>query len=428
MNQRRFKFALIIASTTGIAFLVGAVIFFNALPKPIRVEHTVEVDYGVRDPQFPQTLSALFGNGILGGNSIEVLIDGEAIYGAMLDAVASAEHTITFETYEFWGKESAGPMAQALADAGTRGVRVHANLDFVGSVQASAEKFDLMEGGGATLHRWREPSWYQLARFNHRTHRKLLIVDGRIGFIGGANIADNWLGGIENEAYRDNHFRIEGPIVAQLQGAFQENWLNAKGELLLGQYYLPLLEEVGSMDMQVVNSSPREGERRMRKLFLYAFAAAEERIRIASAYFYPDIMVLEALEDAARRGVDVEILVPGGEMDKGFFRHASVNRWQGILEAGVNMYEYEPRMLHAKLLIVDDHWTSLGSSNLDNRSFRINDETNVNVFGPEFAAQMNQVLDNDIKNARRYDLEKWKQRLWYKRVIGRMVMLGGAHF
>lgn len=428
MNQRRIKFTLIIAAATGIAFLIGAVVFFNALPKPIRVEQPVQVDYGVKDAQFPHTLSALFGNGIVGGNSIEVLINGEAIYQAMLNAVASAEHTITFETYEFWGKKAAGPMAQALADAGRRGVKVHANLDYVGSVQASAEKFDLMEDGEVALHRWREPAWYQLARFNHRTHRKLLIIDGRVGFIGGANIADNWLGGIESGAYRDNHFRIEGPVVAQLQGAFQKNWVGAKGELLLGQHYLPLLENVGNMDMQVINSSPREGLHRMRKLFLYAFAAAEERIRIASAYFYPDVMVLEALEDAAKRGVDVQILVPGGEIDKGFFRHASVSRWRGILEAGVRVYEYEPSMLHAKLLIVDDHWTSIGSSNLDNRSFRINDETNINVFNPEFAAQMNQVLDNDLENARRYGLEDWKQRPWHKRLIGRIATIAGAHY
>lgn len=427
MNKRRLKSSLIIVAATGLVFLVGTVIFFNAQPKPMRVKEPIQLDYGVTDPQFKHTMNALFGKAVR-GNSIEVLVNGEAIYESMLNAVASAEHTITFETYEFWGEKAAGAMAKALAAAAERGVRVYATLDYLGSVQASSGKFDLMEDAGVSLRRWREPSWYQLARFNHRTHRKLLVVDGRVGFIGGANIADNWLGGIENGAYRDNHFRMEGPVVAKLQASFQENWLNATGELLVGQLYLPLLEETGGLTMQVVSSSPREGQHRMRQMFLYAFAAAEERIRISSAYFYPDLMVLEALEDAAKRGVNVEILVPGEEIDKGFFRHASVSRWQDILKAGVRIYEYQPAMLHAKLLIVDDHFTSIGSSNLDNRSFRINDETNVNVFDSEFAAEMNHVLDKDLANARRYDLEDWEDRPWNKRLVGRILTIAGPHF
>jgi len=419
--------SILIITLTGLAFLLGTVVLFNAMPKPIRLHQPVQLEFGVSDPQFRHTLQALFGNPVVEGNRIELLKNGEDIYQGMLESIARAEHTVTLETFEFWGEKSAGAVADALAKASERGVRVHVTLDYIGSALADESKFQRMEDAGVMLNRWRAPSWYELSRFNHRTHRKLLVVDGREAFTGGANISDNWLGDIADGAYRDNHFRIQGPAVAHLQAAFQENWLDAMGEMLLGQAYLPQLETQGETPLQVVNSAPREGHYQMRMLFLIAFAAAEERIRIASAYFYPDNMVLEALKDAAERGVEVEILVPGGEINQGFFRHASVNRWQGMLEAGVRLYEYEPSMLHVKLLIVDDQWTSIGSSNMDNRSFRINDETNVNVFDTDFARKMGATLDADMAQAKRYTKERWEQRPWHKRLAGWVTMTVGAH-
>jgi cardiolipin synthase A/B len=305
---------------------------------------------------------------------------------------------------------------------------VHVIMDYIGSRRAGSGKFERMEKAGVELVRWRKPAWYQFSRFNHRTHRKLLIVDGHTGFTGGANIADAWEGTPHDDgAYRDNHYRLRGPIVGQLQASFARNWLRARGELLLDERYFPPLEPAGELPMQVVNSFPREGHHRMRELFLHAFAAARQSIRIGSAYFYPDQTVLDALAEAARRGVEVDILVPGNSIDQGYIRQASINRWEPMLEAGVRIHEYELAMYHAKLLIVDDRWVSFGSTNMDNRSFRINDETNVNVLDGSLTDTLVAQMRRDMEHARRYDLERWRQRPWHHRFYGWLAMTIGAH-
>ncbi|MFV8834909.1 phosphatidylserine/phosphatidylglycerophosphate/cardiolipin synthase family protein [Aquisalimonas sp.] len=425
--KRRNRYIITVVAVLTVAFVIGNIILFNALPKPKRLDQPVHVDYGVSDPQFQRTMGALMQNPITGGNRIALLEDGEAIYDAMLDAINDAEHSVTFETYEFWGEEAAGAFAYALSEAAERGVAVHALLDYIGSAAANPDKLERMEDAGVELIRWRKPSWYELARFNHRTHRKLLVTDGDIGFTGGANVADNWLPDDDGEAYRDNHFRLEGPVVGGLQAAFMENWLDASGALLLAEAYFPELDDAGELPMQVVSSAPREGYHRMRKMFLYAIAAAEERITIGTAYFYPDPAFLDALADAADRGVEVRILVPGDSIDKGFVRHASVNRWEPMLEAGVALYEYQPSMYHSKLISIDDQWASIGSTNLDNRSFRINDETNVNIYDATFARDIRQLVEQDLDNAERYDLERWRERPWHKRLAGWLTMTIGGH-
>ncbi len=415
---RRRKWLLAVAAVLTGALVVGNVMLFNALPKPKRLQDPLTLEYGTGDPQFVRTLRAVLQQPIVAGNRIDLLIDGEEIYAAKLDAIAEAEYSITYETYEFWGEKSAGELADALIAAAERGVRVHALIDFVGSVLASGDKFTRMEEAGIEVIRWREPSWYHISRFNHRTHRKLLMVDGRVGFTGGANNADNWLKESDNTPYRDNHFRLQGPIVAQMQAAFYETWLDAKGEMLHGDAYFPELEEAGELHAQVINSAPREGRHRIRKLFLYALAAAEEHVTICTAYFYPDVDFLDALASAAERGVQIRILVPGDSIDQGYLRHASVNRWRPMLEAGVELYEYQPAMMHSKLMSIDDRWASLGSSNLDNRSFRFNDEANINVYDAGFARQIRELIEGDLKNAERYTLEQWQERAWHKRLIG----------
>ncbi|MCP1676460.1 cardiolipin synthase [Natronocella acetinitrilica] len=416
-------------TTAGLAslFIVGNILLFNALPKPMRLTAPVTLDYGVADARFERSMGLVLQQPITTGNDIELLRDGKAIYAAMLGAINAAEHSITFETYEFWGEDSAGRLASALADAAERGVAVHAVLDFIGSAQADTDKFDRMTDAGVELIRWREPSWYDLARFNHRTHRKLLVKDGHTGFIGGANVADNWLPGNDRTAYRDNHFRVRGPVVGNMQAAFAETWIDASGELLLGDAYYPALEPAGDLAVQVVNSSPREGRHRVRKMLLYAIAAAEERITIGTAYFYPDADFLDALTAAAERGVDVRILVPGDSIDQGFVRHASVNRWGPMLEAGVSLYEYQPSMYHSKLMSVDDRWATIGSTNLDNRSFRINDEANLNIYDDAFALMIRELVESDIADAAHYDLERWQQRPWRKRLFGWISMTIGPH-
>ncbi len=425
--KRRTRWLTAAIAAITVALVLGNVTLFNALPKPLRLTQDISVPYGVADPAFQREMDLLLQQPLVDGNRIELLEDGERTYPAMLEAIAEAEHSITFETYEFWGEASAGRFATALADAAKDGVTVHVLLDFVGSTLADSGKFDRMRDAGVELIRWRKPSWYNLARFNHRTHRKLMITDGRTGFTGGANIADKWLPDGEGAAYRDNHFRIQGPVVGRLQAAFADTWLDASGQLLLGDAYFPDLEPAGEVTAQVVNSAPREGRHRVRTMFLHALAAAQERITIATAYFYPDAAFLDAITAAAERGVEVRILVPGESIDQGFVRHASINRWEPMLKAGVRLYEYQPSMYHSKLMSIDDAWASIGSSNLDNRSFRINDEANVNVYGGDFPQQIRELIERDLEEAERYDLDSWRQRPWHKRLAGWISMTIGAH-
>lgn len=416
------------AIVIALLFAIGSVLFYNATPKPKRLLEPLAVNFGTSDTSFRRSMGVLLEQPIVGGNRIESFQNGEAIYEAMLAAIAASETSITFETFEFWGEQAAAPFVEAFINAAERGVVVHALMDYVGSIPAEAEKFERLKAAGVELIRWRKPSWYELARFNHRTHRKLLVVDGQVGFIGGANITDNWLPDDEGLAYRDHHFRVEGPVVGNMQAAFANAWLDGSGHLLLGDAYFPALEAQGELDAQIVTSTPREGRHRMRKMLKIALATAEQHITLGSAYFYPDAAFLNSLVEARERGVDINILVPGDSIDKGFVRHASVNRWRPMLEAGVAIYEYQPSMYHAKLISVDDRWASVGSANLDNRSFRINKEANLNIYDEDFARYVRALVEKDLRYAERYDLDRWNESPWYKRFAGWVSMLAGAHF
>lgn len=411
-----------------ILFAIGSVMVSNLTPMPKRLVEPIVVDYGVDDPSFVRSLGHILPHPIVGGNHIEHIEGGEAIYAAKLDAIASAEHTISFEIFEFFGDRAAAAFADALAEAAERGVTVHALLDYVGTMPAEEEHLERMEAAGVEVIRWREPAWYQLPSFNHRTHRKLLVVDGEVGFTGGANVTDSWLPEGDEPGYRDHHFRITGPVVGNMQGAFVEVWLEASGELLHGDAYFPELEPQGELAMQMVSSKPREGMHRIRMTFKYAVAAAQERITISSAYFYPDPSFLDALTEAAERGVEVRILLPGDSIDYGFVRQASINRWRPMLEAGVEIYEYQPSMYHAKLISIDDRWASIGSTNIDNRSFRINKEGNVNVYDEAFARYVRGLVEDDLDDAVHFTLERWESRPWHMRLAGWVSSIAGAHY
>ncbi|WP_024325804.1 phosphatidylserine/phosphatidylglycerophosphate/cardiolipin synthase family protein [Thioalkalivibrio sp. AKL19] len=420
------RYVLLPMVLIALIFALGNVVLFNALPKPDRLKEPLVLEYGTSSEQFRRDMGLLLQQPVVSGNRIDLLQDGEAIYAAKLEAIANAEHSVTFEVYEYGG-EQAVIFAEALAHAAERGVRVHALLDFLGSRNADPEAFERMEEAGVELVRWREPSWYQLSRFNHRTHRKLLVVDGHTGFIGGANVADPWVDRDDREGYRDNHFRIQGPVVGNLQAVFLETWLDATGRMPTGEAYFPALTERGDRDAQVVNSAPREGRHRVRLMFLHAIAAAEEHITIGTAYFYPDPRFLDALMEAADRGVHIRVLTPGDSMNFGFFRHASVNRWRPMLESGVELYEYRPRMYHSKLMAVDDRWASVGSANLHNRSFRLNDEANLSIWNEDFAREIRELIESDKADAERLTIEDWENRPLRRRLAGWITQLIGPY-
>ncbi|TVP61206.1 MAG: cardiolipin synthase B, partial [Halomonadaceae bacterium] len=386
------------------------VVLSNAVPAPMRVSETLTDVPGVETEEFRHLQSVLLSSTATSGNRIELLENGEEIFAAKLKAINQARRSITFETFEFWGEDIGGAFADALADAAERGVAVHGTFDYLGSVMASGEKFKKMQKAGVDVVRWREPSWYQLSRFNNRTHRKLLIVDGKIGFTGGANTADPWQGHPDNGGYRENHYRFEGPVVAQLQNAFMQNWLIAKGQLLHSEAYFPLLQEQGEFAAKVVNSSPQEGTHRTRLMMLLAIAGSRDSLRLASPYFYPDDMIMAALLNARERGVSVDLMLPAEGHYSMAVREASMNRWGKLLEAGVQIHEYQPAKYHAKLYIVDEYWVSIGSSNLDNRSFRLNDETNVIIMNHDQAATLTTQYTQDLEQSKTFDLQTCENR------------------
>ncbi|QOC21344.1 cardiolipin synthase B [Wenzhouxiangella sp. AB-CW3] len=427
MTRKTRKWLIISASAAVLVTALSFLLFFNAVPEPMRVAEPLADVPAVDSEEFRHLQTVTLGGAVVAGNRIEIFENGEEIYPAKLEAIENATRSITFETYEYWGEEIGADFAEALASAAERGVSVHAIFDYIGSIQASRDKFDRMEDAGVEVVRWRRPSWYQLSRFNHRTHRKLLVVDGEVGFTGGANVADPWQGHPDDGGYRENHYRFEGPVVAHLQNAFMQNWLNARKKLLYGSEYFPLLENAGELEVQVVNSSPSEGTHRIRLMLLLAFAGARDNIRLATPYFYPDDMIMDALLDATERGVEVDILLPTAEHYSTAVREASRNRWGKLLEANVRIHEYQPSKYHAKLYIVDDYWVSIGSSNLDNRSFRLNDETNAIIMDRELAGTLASQFDRDLERTEGYDLERWEDRAWTRRFLGWLTMTIGWH-
>lgn len=382
-----------------------------------RINYQIEPLYSVHDPQFLRSMGQLLGPQFLSGNRTTSLINGDEIFPAMLEAIHGAEKTINFETYIYWSGDIGEKFADALTERARAGVKVHLLLDWLGAGKISSAYVQEMEEAGVEIERYHPLHWFNLSRINHRTHRKLLIVDGKVGFTGGVGIADLWEGNAEDtDHWRDSHFRLEGPAVAQMQAAFLDNWLKTQPEVLHGEDYFPALKPVGDDLAQVFMSSPHEGSESIRLMYLLSIAAARKNIRLSAAYFVPDELARQQLVAARERGVEIEIILPGSKTDSKLVRYASRGDWGELLKAGVKIYEYEPTMYHCKVMIVDDVWVSVGSANFDTRSFRLNDEANLNVFSPGFAARQIIVFENDKSKSRQISFSHWKRRSIWKQV------------
>ena len=405
--------------------LVAVLLYANLASPDQPIERQVPHLYGVRDPQFRRTMDRLMGPAFLPGNRVTALLNGDEAFPAMLAAIRSARRSVNLESYIFWSGEIATQFADALAERARAGVPVHVVVDWMGSKKIDDELVERMRRAGVVVVMFRPLRWYDLDRFNNRTHRKLLIVDGRVGFTGGIGIADLYRGHAQDqEHWRDSQFRIEGPAVGELQAVFLDNWIETDNPLLDGPAYFPVLDSVGPELAQGVLSSPGGGTEGLRLMFLLAIASAERSIRIANAYFVPNTLAVEMLVAARRRGVDVEIIVPGPVNDAKLVERASRAKWGPLLEAGVKIYEYQPTMYHTKVTVVDDYWVSAGSTNFDNRSFRLNDEANLNVLDDGFGRAQSEVFERDRLRARQVTLEQWRHRPLTERLeelVGRMM-------
>jgi cardiolipin synthase len=331
----------------------------------------------------------------------------------MLNAIRNARVSITLETYIYFSGDTGGKFSDALSERAASGVQVLVLLDWVGG-DLDDELLEKMRASGVRIQRYNAPRWHNLGRFNNRTHRKLMIVDGKLGFIGGVGLADKWSGNAQDaDHWRDTHFQVQGPVLAQMQSVFMDNWLQTTGEALQTVDYFPPLDETGSQKAQVFNASPAGGSKNMQLLYMLSIAAAAQTIDLSAAYFIPDEVATQSFVMATRRGVRVRIIVPGPHMDMALVRHASRATWGPLLEAGVEIYEYQPTMFHCKVMVVDALWSSVGSSNFDSRSFSVNDEANMNVYDATFARRQSLVFERDLEASRRVTLQDWRDRsLW----------------
>ena len=402
---------------TALATLVVVVIAMNFATPEKKLERRVTHAYGTSDPQFLREMGVMLGPSIVPGNKVEALNDGHEIFPAMLEAIRGARRTITFETYIYWSGDIAEKFTAALAERARAGVEVNVTIDWAGSIKMEQSLLKSMEDAGVHVQRYRPLHWYNLGRMNNRTHRKLLVIDGRLGFTGGVGIADQWQGHAEDpDHWRDMHFRIEGPVVAQIQAAFNDNWIKSTGTVLNGDAYFPPQETAGDMDAHMFIASPAGGSESMHLMYLLSIAAAEQAIDLEASYFVPDELITKALLAARQRGVRVRLLLPGPHIDSETVRIASKREWGPLLEAGIEIHVYQPTMLHVKLLIVDNFMVSLGSTNFDIRSFRLNDEASLNVYHRGFAAQMTETFERDLRNSKPYTLEMWRNRPWTERL------------
>jgi cardiolipin synthase len=422
----RLKRPILIVVSCLLTVLAGLVLL-NFMPAEKKIDTQLTREYETNDPQFRRSLSVLLGPPIIDGNKVDVLLNGDQIFPAMLDAIRGAKKTINFETYIYWSETIGREFADALAERARAGVKVHLLLDWIGSIKIDEAALKEMRDAGVEVHRYHKPVWWKLTRLNNRTHRKILVVDGKVGFTGGVGIADKWRGnGQDENHWRDTHFRVEGPVVGQMQAVFNDNWTKATGVVLDGEDYFPALAPAGNSPAQMFSSSPTGGSESMHLMYLMAITASRHTIHLSNSYFVPDELTIKALIAAARRGVDVRIITPGPIIDSDVVRAASHERWGPLLAAGIKMAEYQPTMFHVKALVVDSLLVSVGSTNFDNRSFSLNDEANLNVLDPAFAKQQEAIFENDWKQARPVSLQKWEQRPLTDKAAGKVADLIGG--
>ena len=401
------------AAGTGAMALISYLIW----PSEFAPRYGLDHEFSVHDEEFLPTMIGATGVPLLPGNRVDILNNGDRFYPAMLEAIKRARHSITIEAYIYWAGEIGAEFAQALAAKAKTGVKVKILLDAVGSASIGDEILKTLERGTCQVAWYNPIRSYTFGRFNHRTHRKSLIVDGRIAFTGGAGIADHWRGNAEDPAHwRDIQVRLEGPAVMPLQTGFAENWLQTTWELISGPLYYPPQDAAGPYAAQTIMSSPEIGASTVRTMYYLSIISARHSLYIANPYFVPDAAAIDALIESRRRGVDVKIMVAGVHNDNWLARQNSVRLFGRLLDAGIEILEYNHTMLHHKTMVVDDIWATIGTTNFDNRSFAHNEESNICFYDRELAGILRRSFMDDVAGCDRLDAERWRHRGVWARV------------
>jgi cardiolipin synthase len=406
-----YSYALGIVSIASIAILAAYVLL--ALFGPT-LRYQIVHPEPPSDPQrLCHTLEVLCDSKMYGNSRIQVLTNGATFYESELEAIAGARRSVNLLTYIFQKGEVAGRFLEVLTERARAGVQVNLVFDAVGALAISKSFFKKLLNAGGRVAFFHPLTWHGWPSFNNRTHRELLVVDGKLGFIGGAGIADHWLRGRHGHPpWRDTMFRVEGSIVGNLQSAFCENWLESVGEILMGEEHFPFPDGANGSPAMVVISSPTSGgSTRARILFQALLASATKNIAISTPYFLPDASVRRELVRAvSERKVEVRIVTPGKASDHALTRSSSRRLYGELLRAGIRIFEYQPAMIHAKILIVDDLWSVGGSTNFDHRSFGLNEEINLAVFDPRLAQRLREDFETDLAASREVTLEQWRNR------------------
>ena len=382
--------------------------------EPVLTLPSLEVGH----PTFASTLSAYAGTTVVSGNRVEILLNGDEIFPAKLRIIKAAKKSINYAQYVWEEGQPSEDIANALAERCRGGLPVNVLLDAVGAFSMPPEYRQRMVDAGCRVESFRPLGSFAVDKVNFRNHRRILVADGQVGITGGSGTSGKWGGnGRQEDHWRDTDVWTEGPVVEQLQGAFAENWLEATGVALGGGDYFPgVTEQKGEVAAQAVRSSPAGGSAAVYTMYLLAMTSAKRSVYITNPYFLPDDKMIETLITTARRGVDVQILLPGA-IDHNLVRQASRSELGRLLQAGIKVYEYSPALLHAKTMVVDGRWATVGSTNLDRRSFALNDEINLVIYNQAVAERLERVFSDDISRSKQITYDTWKDRGFVSRFL-----------
>ena len=395
-----------IRRTLIVLVLAAALLAQSGCASDQRKMYQFQPPFPVEDPQFRRSLDNI-GGVIVGGNSAVLLENGDGFFPAMLKDIREAKVSVNLETYIFKPDEVGRQFADAMIEAARRGVQVRLLVDAQGSKLGDLRKE--LEAAGVICKDYRPASKYPV--YGVRTHRKLLIVDGKIGYTGGFCFEKRWLGDAGDKTeYHDSAVRATGPVVSQMQAVFGEDWIFTTGEILAGDVFFPKTTPTGSMESHVIKASKGDTSSLPKMLYFMAIQAARESIHIQNPYFLPDQQIQNALIAAAQRGVEVRVMVPGEHTDVPPIRQASRHHYGSLLEAGVKIYEYQPTFIHSKTLVVDGIFSTIGSINLDARSMSKNAEVSLSFYDRSFSEAIEAMFQQDLKQCREITYEAWKHR------------------
>jgi cardiolipin synthase A/B len=405
----------------GAVFLIWLVLVFLFTP---HINYHLSRRTSVHAEDFLYTLQSTCQTALHHGNRVHIYTNGVEFYPAMLEAIRNATRSVNMECYIFQPGRIADQFIDALSDRARKGLNVTIVVDAIGSFNLWGRPVRRLRKAGCRIASYQRLRWYSLARFNNRSHRELLVVDGRVAFAGGAGIADWWAHPKGTRPpWRDTMAKFEGPIVAALQGVAAENWLECCGEILTGPEYFPNLDSAGDTTAFVIRSSPADRATASRVTFQLLMEGADQEVRISTPYFLPDRALRRALKEIAQRGVDVSVIVPGRNTDQRWVRLASRRMWGELLQAGVRLYEYRATMTHAKVLVIDGLWAVLGTTNIDNRSFEHNDEINVGLRDGVVAARLLEDYQRDLRVSEEITLDEWRRRPLWEKIVGPFIWI-----